>query len=99
MLESKDKKLKDLKRKYIRCSNVATIKHLKKFLALKCLDDIEKHYDIDIMCDGELIPKDHTLKFVYITRWRTKDPPLKLTYMPKIEIDMNNANMEVDDEK
>jgi len=97
VLESKDKRLKDLKRKYIRCSNVATIKHLKKFLALKCLDDLEKHYDIDIMCDGELIPKDHTLKFVYITRWRTKDPPLKLTYMPKLVIDMNNANMEVDE--
>ena len=29
------------------------------------------------MCDGELLPKDHTLKFVYITRWRTKAAPLK----------------------
>ena len=33
--------------------------------------------DIDITCDGELVPKDHTLKFVQITRWRTKAPPLK----------------------
>ena len=33
--------------------------------------------ELDIMCDGELIPKDHTLKFVYITRWRTKPSPLK----------------------
>ena len=36
--------------------------------------------DIDITCEGELIPKDHTLKFVYVTRWRTKDPPLHLVY-------------------
>ena len=55
-------------------------------------EDPLSHTDIDITCDGELIPKvsvvfrgvllyalsqDHTLKFVYITRWRTKDPPLK----------------------
>ena len=33
--------------------------------------------EIDVLCDGEYIPKDHTLKFVYVTRWRTKPSPLK----------------------
>ena len=27
------------------------------------------------------------MKFVYITRWRTKDPPLKLLYGPKINLE------------
>ena len=36
--------------------------------------------EIDVTCDGELIPKDHTLKFVYITRWRTKASPLRLEF-------------------
>merc|ERR1712107_565033 len=30
-------KLKDIRRKYLRCSSLATIIHLKKFIALKCL--------------------------------------------------------------
>ena len=34
-----------------------------------------------------LLLQDHTLKFVYITRWRTKDPPLKLLYGPKINLE------------
>jgi len=90
VLESADAtKLKDMKRKFIRCSSLATITHLKKFLAMKVLDgdNPEDYRDIDITCDGELIPKDHTLKFVYITRWRTKDPPLRLVYSPKINLE------------
>lgn len=39
---------------------------------------------IDILCNDELLGKDHTLKFVYVTRWRFKDPPLRLSYRPKI---------------
>ena len=80
LLESSDPdKMQSLTRRFVRVSSLATITHLKKFLALQVLDsdDAEAYRDIDITCDGELIPKDHTLKFVYITRWRTKDPPLK----------------------
>merc|ERR1711972_409768 len=74
---------------YVRVSSMTTITHLKKFLAIKILDkdDLEAYRDIDITCDGELIPKDHTLKFVYITRRRTKDPPLRLVYSPKINLE------------
>ena len=80
LLESSDpEKMQSLTRRFVRVSSLATITHLKKFLALQVLDsdDAEAYREIDITCDGELIPKDHTLKFVYITRWRTKDPPLK----------------------
>ena len=90
VLESADpSKLKDIKRKFIRCSALATITHLKKFLSMKVLDkgSMDDFNEIDITCDGELIPKDHTLKFVYITRWRTKDPPLRLVYSNKINLE------------
>jgi len=88
VLEAKEgSKMKDLKRKYIRCSSLTTITHLKKFIALKCLESIDCFREIDVTCDGELIPKDHTLKFVYITRWRTKASPLRLVYSPKIDLD------------
>merc|ERR1719410_1217012 len=89
-LESADpSKLRNISRKFVRVSSMATITHLKKFLAIHLMDkdDPEAYRDIDVTCDGELIPKDHTLKFVYITRWRTKDPPLKLLYGPKINIE------------
>jgi len=90
LLESADsEKMKNMSRKYVRVSSMATITHLKKFLALKVMEDAdpEAFRDIDITCDGERIPQDHTLKFVYITRWRTKDPPLKLLYGPKINLE------------
>ena len=41
---------------------------------------------IDILCNDELLGKDHTLKFVYVTRWRFRDPPLRLQYRPKIDL-------------
>lgn len=50
--------------------------------------NIFKHYvfKIDILCNEELLGKDHTLKFVYVTRWRFREPPLKLQYRPRVEI-------------
>eukprot|EP00095_Tigriopus_kingsejongensis_P009265 snap_masked-scaffold361_size196684-processed-gene-0.0 protein:Tk09265 transcript:snap_masked-scaffold361_size196684-processed-gene-0.0-mRNA-1 annotation:"polycomb group ring finger protein 3" len=72
-----------LKRKYIRCSSLATVTHLKKFIAKKLLNSIDRYKDVDITCNEEPLYKDHTLKFVYVTRWRTKDPPMRLQYQPK----------------
>ena len=113
MLKSSDpEKLPELSRKFVRVSALATITHLKKFIAIKVLnmpkDDEDIFRDIDITCEGELIPKDHTLKFVYVTRWRTKDPPLHLVYRylyqnfetetkiflcsPKIKLDTENMS-------
>lgn len=100
---STNSNLKNLKRRFIRCSSQATITQLKKFVAKKVLNGIEKYrevrqatgvmkitfyytflFKIDILCNDELLGKDHTLKFVYVTRWRFKDPPLRLQYRPKI---------------
>ena len=73
----------ELNRKFIRCSSLATVTHLKKFIAKKLLSSTDQHKTIEILCNEEALFKDHTLKFVYVTRWRTKEPPLKLQYMAK----------------
>jgi len=85
-LECMSTNMKTLKRRFIRCSAQATITHLKKFIAKKVLNGTEKYRDIDILCNDELLGKDHTLKFVYVTRWRFRDPPLRLQYRPRIDI-------------
>ncbi|XP_055642612.1 polycomb group RING finger protein 3 [Toxorhynchites rutilus septentrionalis] len=85
-LECISNNLRHLKRRFIRCSSQATITHLKKFLAKKVLSGIERYKDIDILCNDELLGKDHTLKFVYITRWRFKEPPLRLQYRPRVDL-------------
>ncbi|CAG2055994.1 unnamed protein product [Timema podura] len=41
---------------------------------------------IDILCNDELLGKDHTLKFVFVTRWRSRESPLRLQYRPRIDI-------------
>ncbi|KAI8437398.1 hypothetical protein MSG28_011729 [Choristoneura fumiferana] len=85
-LECISTSLRTLKRSFIRCSAQATITHLKKFVAKKVLNGMEKYREIDILCNDELLGKDHTLKFVYVTRWRFRDPPLRLQYRPKIDL-------------
>ena len=78
--------LRQLKRRFLRCSSQATVTHLKKFIALKVLNSIDAYRDVDILCNDELLGKDHTLKFVMLTRWRFKEPPLKLVYRPRVDI-------------
>lgn len=85
-LESASSSMNSLKRRFIRCSSQATILLLKKFIAMKLIDNMEKYKDIDIFCNDELLGKDHTLKFVYVTRWRFQSPPLTLHYRPRIDI-------------
>merc|ERR1712037_548254 len=78
-LELKDdtdsKKNLALKRRFLRCSSIATVTHLKKLLT-----SVDKHKDIEIYCNDEALFKDHTLKFVYVTKWRTKEAPIVLKY-------------------
>jgi len=78
--------LRQLKRRFLRCSSQATVTHLKKFIALKVLNSIDAYRDVDILCNDELLGKDHTLKFVLLTRWRFKEPPLKLVYRPRLDV-------------
>lgn len=74
------KSAKQIKFPFIRCSSQSTITHLKKFIASHLLKSPEKQKEVDILYNEELLGKDHTLKFVYVTRWRYKRGPMKLYY-------------------
>ncbi|KAL9983995.1 hypothetical protein ACROYT_G006247 [Oculina patagonica] len=66
--------VRELVRKYIRCSSRLTIGQVKKFLK------------VEVMCNGEIMGKDHTLEFVYMTRWRVKEGTvLTLQYRPRMD--------------
>ncbi|KAK7922226.1 hypothetical protein WMY93_009128 [Mugilogobius chulae] len=83
-LECNSSKLRGLKRKWIRCSAQATVLHLKKFIAKKL--NLTSFNELDILCNEEILGKDHTLKFVVVTRWRFKKSPLLLHYRPKMDL-------------
>ncbi|KAG8178880.1 hypothetical protein JTE90_018572 [Oedothorax gibbosus] len=85
-LETKTDALKALNKKYICCSSRTTVNHVKKLVAKKLFRDLEKCCSVDILCNDEILGKDHTLKFIYVTRWRKKDPPLKLYYQPRVDM-------------
>lgn len=52
-LECISDKLRNLKRRFIRCSSQITITHLKKFLAKKVLNGIDRYKDVSVcLCVG-----------------------------------------------
>jgi len=74
----------ELVRKYIRCSSRTTIGHIKKYLKLKL--NLSAVDQVEVMCNGEIMGKDHTLEFVFMTRWRvTGNAILTLQYRPKLD--------------
>ncbi|XP_065060779.1 polycomb group RING finger protein 5-A-like isoform X2 [Rhopilema esculentum] len=88
-LETNDikKDFRQLDKSFIRCSSYLTVDHLKKFLKMKLkLPDTS---EVDILCNGEIMGKHHTLEFIYMTRWRFTDSLLSLDYRPKV--DFNEA--------
>jgi len=76
--------VRELVRKYIRCSSRLTIAQVKKFLKVKL--DLRTADQVEVMCNGEIMGKDHTLEFVYMTRWRVKEGTvLTLQYRPRMD--------------
>jgi len=78
------RKLKPLKRKYLKCSSYATVGHIKKFISGKL--NLESCKDLDVLCNDEILGKDHTLKFLSVTRWKLQTKPLLLHYRPRLDI-------------
>ncbi|KAI7692946.1 Polycomb group RING finger protein 3 [Sarcoptes scabiei] len=64
--------LKQVKTRYIKCSSQLTITQMKKIISLMLFKTCDKHHNIDLFYNEELLGKDHTLKFVFVTRWRFK---------------------------
>uniref|UniRef100_A0A8C4RPG9 Polycomb group ring finger 5b n=1 Tax=Erpetoichthys calabaricus TaxID=27687 RepID=A0A8C4RPG9_ERPCA len=62
--------VKGLMKKFIRCSTRVTVGTIKKFLSLKL--KLPSSYELDVLCNGEIMGKDHTMEFIYMTRWRLR---------------------------
>ena len=75
---------RQLEKRFIRCSSYLTIEHLKKYLRLKL--NLPENSEVDILCNGEIMGKHHTLEFIYMTRWRFMDTLLSLDYRPKMDL-------------
>ncbi|XP_019715951.1 polycomb group RING finger protein 5-B isoform X2 [Hippocampus comes] len=76
----------DLMKKFIRCSSRVTVGTIKKFLSLKL--KLPSSYELDVLCNGEIMGRDHTLEFIYMTRWRLQADntyPMVLEYRPRID--------------
>uniref|UniRef100_A0A4W5QL74 Polycomb group ring finger 5b n=1 Tax=Hucho hucho TaxID=62062 RepID=A0A4W5QL74_9TELE len=62
--------VRGLMKKFIRCSTRVTVGTIKKFLSLKL--KLPSSYELDVLCNGEIMGKDHTMEFIYMTRWRLR---------------------------
>lgn len=51
-LECMTNNLSALKRRFLRCSSQATITHLKKFVAKKVLNGIERYKEVELLCSN-----------------------------------------------
>ncbi|XP_073541655.1 polycomb group RING finger protein 5 isoform X2 [Phyllobates terribilis] len=84
--QSGDSIVKGLMKKFIRCSTRITVGTIKKFLSLKL--KLPSTYELDVLCNGEIMGKDHTMEFIYMTRWRLRGEnsyPMVLQYRPRID--------------
>uniref|UniRef100_A0A4W3KG34 Polycomb group ring finger 5b n=1 Tax=Callorhinchus milii TaxID=7868 RepID=A0A4W3KG34_CALMI len=84
--QSGDNTVKGLMKKFIRCSSRVTVGTIKKFLSLKL--KLPSTCELDVLCNGEIMGKDHTMEFIYMTRWRLRAEnsyPMVLQYRPRID--------------
>lgn len=57
LLESDSVQLKQMRRKFIRCSSQATITHLKKFIAKKLFNNLDRYKEVSPCLSGTPAPK------------------------------------------
>jgi hypothetical protein len=79
----RDVELKPLKKKYVRCSHLATVRHIKKLVKRKL--NLADSFKLDITCNEQLLGADHTLQFIALTKWRHRPQPVMLKYRKGIE--------------
>lgn len=88
-LEPGSSLLEPLSFKYLRLSALATVTHLRKYVAQQVLRDISRFRDIDIFIlnteDGTFLGRDHVLKFVRVVYWNDDEPmPLQYRFRQQI---------------
>jgi polycomb group RING finger protein 3 len=46
--------------------------------------NLDLYKELDIVCNDEILGKDHTLKFILVTKWKDKEQPMRLNFRPKM---------------
>jgi len=67
-----------LSKKYLRCSARMMVVHLQKLLRMKL--NIPEEKQVEIVCNDHLIHPFRTMKFIWISEWLNKEPPMVLHY-------------------
>lgn len=73
-------------KKFLLCSAHTTVTQLLKFIAKRLFNDHDKFSQIEILCDGHLLGKEHSLKYIFVTHWRFKGSHLNLVYRTKLTV-------------
>lgn len=71
--------------RYIRTSIYATVTTLRKYVARHLFSDEERYKELDLLCNDNLLGKDHNFKLVSRTEWREKEAPIIITYRRRVE--------------
>jgi len=66
-----------LEKPFIRTSSKATVRHIKKYIAIKTGISAD---EVDISCRGDILGSDHSLDFIKKTRWLDNTKTLLLGY-------------------
>ncbi|XP_006826060.1 polycomb group RING finger protein 1-like [Saccoglossus kowalevskii] len=73
--------LKPLHRKYLRCSVRTCVSHIRKLLVKKLA--IPKRLEVQVLCNDVVLPKNATMKYVWLSQWRGLCAPMVLHYRLK----------------
>lgn len=67
-----------LSKKYIRCSARMMVAQLQKLLRMKL--NIPEEKQVDIVCNEQIVHPFRTMKFIWISEWLNREPPMILHY-------------------
>ncbi|KAJ6215560.1 hypothetical protein RDWZM_010060 [Blomia tropicalis] len=80
LMTKSESEVEQITYRYIRLSPHVTIMHIKKFLAKQLWGNQDYYTHLNILFNDEPLGRDHTLKFVFVTRYKNKRGPLRLFY-------------------
>jgi len=73
-----EKSLGPLPHKYVLCSEHTPVSAIKKVVCKQL--SLTSPNQVDLLCDGAKLGRDHSMKFVFITKWRGRKDHLLIKY-------------------
>ncbi|XP_035673961.1 polycomb group RING finger protein 1-like [Branchiostoma floridae] len=70
--------MKPLQHKFIRCSVRAAVVHIKKLIVKKLA--VPRRLEVEVLCNGRVLPKSVTMKYIWLSHWQAKAAPMVLHY-------------------